>query len=201
MSTKNLNIFYALIGVTVSLALFAGLLVQTASASPRSGPNAPTLVLTINGGPSANIVDGEEVDIEWYLDGNIRNCTLRRNGSVIRKLYGYSHIPQCYADSFTELNSGPLYRYVNFHRPCYFPSTTTDKKGKQIKVYRYKDMMTPYEKFRSLPRASQYLKSGVTFKKLDAFACEMTDNEAVEKLHSARDILFKQLHERLKARA
>jgi transposase InsO family protein len=124
-----------------------------------------------------------------------------KNGSVIRKLYGYGHIPQRYADSFTELNSGPLYRYVNFHRPCYFPSTTTDKKGKQVKVYRYKDMMTPYEKFRSLPRASQYLKSGVTFKKLDAFACEMTDNEAVEKLHSARDSLFKQLHERLKVRA
>ena len=124
-----------------------------------------------------------------------------KNGSVIRKLYGYGHIPQHYADSFTELNSGALYRYVNFHRPCYFPSTTTDKKGKQVKVYRYKDMMTPYEKFRSLPRASQYLKSGVTFKKLDAFACEMTDNEAVEKLHSARDSLFKQLHERLKVRA
>lgn len=124
-----------------------------------------------------------------------------KNGSVIRKLYGYSHIPQHYADSFTELNSGPLYRYVNFHRPCYFPSNITDKKGKQRKVYRYEDMMTPYEKFRSLNRASQYLKAGVTFKKLDTFARELTDNEAVEKLHSARDNLFKQFHERLKARA
>jgi len=121
-----------------------------------------------------------------------------KNGAVIRKLYGYSHIPQCYADDFAELNSGPLYRYVNFHRPCYFPSTIIDKKGKEKKVYRYKDMMTPYEKFRSLPRASQYLKSGITFKKLDAFANEMTDNEAVEQLHCSRDNLFKQLHERLK---
>ena len=124
-----------------------------------------------------------------------------KNGSVIRKLYGYSHIPQHYAERFREMNSGSLYRYVNFHRPCYFPSTITDKKGKQKKVYLYKDMMTPYEKFRSLPRASQYLKPGVTFKKLDAFAREMTDNEAVEQLHSARDNLFKQLHERLKVRA
>lgn len=124
-----------------------------------------------------------------------------KNGSVIRKLYGYSHIPQHYADSFTELNSGPLYRYVNFHRPCYFPSIVTDKKGKEKKVYRYEDMMTPYEKFRSLPRASQHLKPGITFKKLDAFAREITDNEAVEQLHSARDSLFKQLHERRKMRA
>jgi transposase InsO family protein len=122
-----------------------------------------------------------------------------KNGSVIRKLYGYSHIPQHHADRFTELNSGPLYRYVNFHRPCYFPTTVTDSKGKQRKKYHYSDMMTPYEKLRSLPRASQYLKPGITFKKLDAFAGEMTDNEAVEHLHSARDTLFKQLHGRLKA--
>lgn len=58
-------------------------------------------------------------------------------------------------------------------------------------MYRYKDMMTPYERFRSLPRASQYLKPRVTFKKLDVFACEMTGNDGVENLHSARDILFK----------
>jgi len=56
-----------------------------------------------------------------------------KNDSVIRKLYGYMHIPQHYADSFAALNSGPLYRYINFHRPCYFPSTITDKKGKQKK--------------------------------------------------------------------
>lgn len=121
-----------------------------------------------------------------------------KNGAVIRKLYGYTHIPQRYADSFTALNSGPLHRYLNFHRPCYFPSTVIDDKGKQRKKYRYSDMMTPYEKLRSLPRASRYLKAGVTLKALDAFADKMTDNEAAEQLHSARDKLFKQLHERLK---
>ena len=124
-----------------------------------------------------------------------------KNGSVVRKLYGYTHIPQQYATDFTELNSQQVYRYVNFHRPCYFPITITDEKGIQRKKYRYDDMMTPYEKFRSLPRPSQYLKPGVTFRDLDAFANEMTDNEAAERLNSARDYLFKQLHERLKIRA
>ena len=108
------------------------------------------------------------------------------------------HIPQYHAGLFSELNSGPLHRYINFHRPCYFPATSTDKKGKQKKVYRYEDMMTPYEKFKSLACASQYLKSEITFKKLDAFANEMTDNEAAEQLNSARDKLFNQLHERRK---
>lgn len=124
-----------------------------------------------------------------------------KNGAVVRKLYGYMHIPQHYAADFAELNRVQVYRYVNFHRPCYFPSTTIDDKGKQRKKYRYEDMMTPFEKFRSLPKSSQYLKSGVTLKKLDAFACEMTDNEAAEQLNSARDHLFKQLHERQKMTA
>lgn len=124
-----------------------------------------------------------------------------KNGSVVRKLYGYMHIPQQYANDFDEFNRHQVYRYVNFHHPCYFPTTVTDDKGKQRKKYRYEDMMTPYEKFRSLPRASQYLKPGITFKKLDAFASEMTDNEAVEQLNLTRDNLFKQLHERLKIRA
>lgn len=124
-----------------------------------------------------------------------------KNGAIIRKLYGDAHIPQQYANDFTSLNSLQLYRYINFHRPCYFASITTDHKGKQKKYYRYEDMMTPYEKFKSLPRPSQYLKSGITLKMLDAYANEMTDNEAAEQLNSARDHLFKQLHERLKIRA
>ena len=61
--------------------------------------------------------------------------------------------------------------------------------------------MTPYEKLRSLPCPSRYLKTGVTFKILDAFMAKMTGNEAAEQLNSARDHLFKQLHERLKIRA
>lgn len=64
-------------------------------------------------------------------------------------------------------------------------------------------MMTPYEKFRSLPCPSQYLRRGITITELDAFALEMTDNEAAEQLSLtlARDTLFKNLHERLKMKA
>lgn len=124
-----------------------------------------------------------------------------KNGSVVRKLYGYMHIPQHHAGDFSTLNSDQVYRYINFHRPCYFPTTVTDDKGKSRKKYLYEDMMTPHEKLLSLPRPSQYLKPGVTIKKLDAFASQMTDNEAAEQMNSARDKLFKQLHERLELRA
>jgi len=124
-----------------------------------------------------------------------------KNGSVVRKLYGYMHIPQHHAADSAEFNRYQVYRYVNFHRHCRFPTTVTDHKGKQRKQYRYEDMMTPYEKLRSLPKPSQYLKPGITFKQLDAFANKMTDNEAAEQLNTARDLLFKQLHERLNRRA
>ena len=59
-----------------------------------------------------------------------------KNGSVIRKMYGYSHIPQQYAKDFDALNSGPLYRNINFHRPCYFPTTITSKNAsKRISTF------------------------------------------------------------------
>ena len=121
-----------------------------------------------------------------------------KNGAVVRKLYGYMHIPQHYANDFATLNQQQVYRYINFHRPCYFPCIVTDNKGKERKKYRYQDMMTPYEKFRSLSKPSQFLKKGITLKQLDAFANEMNDNEAAEQLNSAKDQLFKQLHEQLK---
>ncbi len=121
-----------------------------------------------------------------------------KNGSVVRKLYGYMHIPQHHADDFASLNQKQVYRYINFHRSCYFPSIVIDKKGKEGKRYRYEDMMTPYEKFRSLSKPDQYLKKGITLKQLDAFAKEMNDNNAAEQLNSAKNQLFKQLHERLK---
>lgn len=121
-----------------------------------------------------------------------------KNGSVVRKLYGYAHVPQEYAKHFSELNLQEVYRYINFHRPCYFPKTITDSKGREKKKYSYSDMMTPFEKLRSLHRPSQYLKRGITFKKLDAFANEMTDNEAAERLSAARNKLFNQFHELLK---
>ena len=56
-------------------------------------------------------------------------------------------------------------------------------------------MMTPYEKLKSLPEANQYLKDGVTLKKLDDIARTMTDNQAADHLQQQRTLLFKQIHE------
>ena len=67
--------------------------------------------------------------------------------------------------------------------------------------YEYKNMMTPYEKFKSLPDAKEYLKADVTFEKLDDLAKSMTDNEAADYLQQQRKLLFKDIHEGCEKRA
>jgi len=118
-----------------------------------------------------------------------------KNGSIIRKHLGYSHIRQHWAPLVNEFHQAHLNPYINYHRPCYFPVIKTNAKGKQVKTYPYEAMMTPYEKFRSLHRPSQYLKPGMTLKQLDAIALEITDNEAAKQLKRAKQQLFKTINE------
>ena len=61
--------------------------------------------------------------------------------------------------------------------------------------------MTPYEKFKSLDNAKQFLKPGITFEQLDAQATAMSDNEAAQRLNQARAKLFKTIFNRSKTAA
>lgn len=118
-----------------------------------------------------------------------------KNASVVRKQFGYTHIPQKHAARINAFNQEFLNPYINFHRPCFFSETIIDNKGKQKKRYPYEQMMTPYDKLKSLKKADRYLKAGMTFKQLDEFALEMSDNEAAKRLRRAKDQLFKQINE------
>ena len=119
-----------------------------------------------------------------------------KNGSVIRKLLGHAHVPQHHAERFNLFDQAHLNPYVNYHRPCFYPETRIDKRGKEKKVYLYENMMTPYEKFLSLKKPEKYLKEGVTLENLKAEAELMSDNEAAEQLQKARQALFKSVYER-----
>mgnify|MGYP001767507900 CR=1 FL=1 len=85
---------------------------------------------------------------------------------------------------------GALTPYLNFHRPCFFPETIIDEKGRQRKRYPYARMMTPYDKLKSLPGAARTLKPGVSFKQLDVQAHALTDNQAAARLNAQRRALF-----------
>lgn len=124
-----------------------------------------------------------------------------KNASVVRKHFGYAHIPQYCASLVNTFCADYLNPYVNFHRPCFFPKTITDAKGKERKKYRYEDMMTPYEKFKSIPEASKYLKDGIALEQLDAQAAKMSDNDAASALNSARKKLFRDIAVAMKKQA
>ena len=113
-----------------------------------------------------------------------------KNGWVIRKQLGYWHIPQWYAGELNDYYREFFNPYINFHRPCLFPVTITDSKSKMKKKYPYEEVMTPYEKLKSLPEAGKCLAPGVTWEKLDAIANEMSDNEFAERMVKARSNLF-----------
>jgi transposase InsO family protein len=124
-----------------------------------------------------------------------------KNGSIVRKHLGYSHIPQRFAPLVNAFCRDHLNPYVNFHRPCLFAETITDAKGRQRKRYPYQLMMTPYEKLKSLPKAEQFLKPAITFAQLDAQAAAESDNDAAQRLNEARAILFKTIFHRSKTAA
>lgn len=121
-----------------------------------------------------------------------------KNGAIVRKYFGYGHIPQRFAAQVNTFCHDFLNPYVNFHRPCFFAETLTDVKGKVRKRYLLKNMMTPYEKLKSLPQAKDFLKPGVTFPQLDTIPTAMSDNEAARRLNEARTKLFQCIHRRSK---
>ena len=116
-----------------------------------------------------------------------------KNGSVIRKQLGYAYIPQRSAELINEFNRDFFNPYINFHRPCFFPVSVIDPKGKIRKTYPYEEVRTSYEKLKSLPEAESYLRPGLTFETLDAIANQMSDNQFAERMVKARSNLFQQI--------
>ncbi len=117
------------------------------------------------------------------------------NGAIVRKHLGFMHIPQKYAPEINQFATDFLNPYLNYHRPCFFPQISTNNKGKQVKTYPYRNMMTPYEKLKSLTNAQSYLKTHISFTMLDDIVYQMTDNEAAKQLNEEKTKLFKNIFE------
>ena len=126
----------------------------------------------------------EKLRVEEFTKSRVRrtndNALVEsKNGTVIRKQLGYGPIAGRHAERLDTFNRKVLSPYLNYHRPCYFPSEETDAKGKVHKRYRHADLMTPYEKLKSLPGAAAWLRPGIDFAGLDAEANSQSDNGAV----------------------
>ena len=131
-------------------------------------------------------------------DNALAEC---KNGAVIRKFMGYSHIPQKHATAINRLYAQTLNPYLNFHRPCYFAVDKVDAKGKIRKTYPHEQIMTPWERLKSLPNHEDHLKTNVTSSSLEHQANAISDNVAAQQLQKARKLLFQSINRRSKSAA
>ncbi len=117
-----------------------------------------------------------------------------KNNFVIRKNYGYAHIPKQYAKEMDEFNRKYLNPYIFLHRQCVFPDEKIDERGKIKKVY--KDYMTPCEKLLLIENVEQYLKEGVTRESLKAQMMEQTHLAAAKEMQEQKKKLFANFRQR-----
>jgi len=115
-----------------------------------------------------------------------------KNGAVIRKLIGYGHIPAEHAEALQKFYAHFLNPYLNFHRPCGFATVTVDARGKRWRRYPVEDYQTPYEKLKSLPEATRYLKPGLSWARLEPIAGLRSDTEWARRMHAAKARLLRQ---------
>ncbi len=97
--------------------------------------------------------------------------------NLVRQQLGYGHIAGRHAEWLHKFHREVLLPYLNYHRPCYFPSEEVGAKDKLRKRYRQQDLCMPYEKLQALPEAASCLRSGLDIAQLAAEARRMSDNE------------------------
>jgi hypothetical protein len=117
-----------------------------------------------------------------------------KNGAVVRKHMGYTHIAAPHAAAIEVFYERYFNPYLNFHRPCGVPEQVVNAKGKSSRVYRW--YATPWEILRQLPGLAGHLKEGVTTEELEQKAGVRTDTQAAEEMQKAKEKLFAGFHQR-----
>lgn len=117
-----------------------------------------------------------------------------KNGAVVRKHMGYTHIAAPHAGVIEAFYKEFFNPYLNFHRPCGVPELVVNSKGKEKRVYRW--YATPWEILRQLPGVAGYLEGDVTIQDLEREARAQTDMAAAEAMQRAKEKLFASIHRR-----
>ena len=117
-----------------------------------------------------------------------------KNGAVVRKHMGHTHIATAHAQAIAGFFQEHLNPYLNFHRPCGVPELVVNAKGKEKRAYRW--YATPWEILRQLPDVARHLKAEVTIAMLDQQAQAKSDTQAAEEMQQAKCKLFESFHGR-----
>jgi hypothetical protein len=108
----------------------------------------------------------------------------RKNGAIIGKHLGFTHIAAEHADVVDQFHRRHLNPYVNFHRPCAVAEVVERPNGKRKRVYR--KWATPFEIFSQIPHCESRLRPGVSMAGLEAFAQTQSDTEAAIEMQKAK---------------
>ena len=111
-----------------------------------------------------------------------------KNGAVVRKHMGYTHIAAPHARAIEAFYKEHFNPYLNFHPPCGVPELVVNAKGKSKRVYRW--YATPWEILRQLPGLAGHLKPDVTTQDLEREARAKTDSSAAGEMQKAKQVLF-----------
>lgn len=115
-----------------------------------------------------------------------------KNAAVVRKYYGYAHIPKKYAPLINVFNREYLNPYLLYHRQCAFADEIIDAKGKIRKVYA--TYLTPCAKLLLIPQVEQYLRADVTVALLKTQLMNDTHLAAATKMQQAKRLLFEKIN-------
>ena len=107
-----------------------------------------------------------------------------KNGAVVRKHMGFSHIPMQHAEAVDQFHRRYLNPYINFHRPCAIAEIEEGHNGKRRRVYRR--WATPLEVSSQTPQCESWLRTGVTMAELQQFALLQSDTEAAIAMQQAK---------------
>ncbi len=118
-----------------------------------------------------------------------------KNGAIVRKYLGYSHIPKGHAKKIDMFYREYLNPYLNHHRYCGFATDYVNEKGKIKK--KYETYMTPIQKFLSLPECEKYLREGITKVKLLLETKRMNHFDAAKKVFVERQKLFREINRKI----
>lgn len=118
-----------------------------------------------------------------------------KNGAIVRKYMGYTHIPERHAEKINCFYREHLNSYLNFHRYCGFATDYVDSRGKIKK--KYEIYLTPVQKLLSIENVEKYLRSGITKESLIRETKKLTHVESARKVFEARQQLFKEINRKM----
>lgn len=119
-----------------------------------------------------------------------------KNGAVIRKNMGYSHINQELVERINNYYQDFLNPYLNFHRPSLYVTATVrreNERGREVYA-----AGIPYEKLKEVSQnlKRNFLKNGITFGELDKIAYQYSDNEFAKILRGEEKKLFDSIYKK-----